>query len=93
MSFVENVVFVHGWGLNKAVWGDYIVAFKSRFPNLNVHNIDIPGYGDQAHVDSTESLEELARACLKQAPKNAVWVGWSLGGMITMQAALLGLGK
>ena len=91
MLLIENVVFVHGWGLNKAVWGDYIEAFMSRFPNLNVHNIDIPGYGDQAHVDSTANLEELARACLEQAPKNAVWIGWSLGGMITMQAALLGV--
>lgn len=89
MSRINNVVFIHGWGLNKAVWNNYLHAFSERFPALNVFNLDIPGYGDLASSDSDADLVGLAKSCLEQAPAQAVWVGWSLGGMIAMQAALL----
>ena len=86
---VSDVVFIHGWGLNKAVWGEYHQAFSERFPQLRVHNLDIPGYGDLVEQSSSADLIDLAKACIDQAPSNAIWVGWSLGGMIAMQAALL----
>ena len=91
MSVINDVVFVHGWGLNKAVFSDYIQSFKQRFPSIAVHTLDVLGYGDLAHENSTADLEALAKSCLDQAPKHAVWVGWSLGGMIAMQAALFDL--
>jgi len=89
MMNVGDVVFIHGWGLNKAVWQGYLTVFAKRFPELNVHNLDIPGYGDLAHTSSHADIVELAKNCLDQAPEQAMWVGWSLGGMITLQAAIL----
>lgn len=91
MACINDIVLVHGWGLNKAVWSDYIEALNMRFNGVRVHAVDIPGYGDLALEPGTGNLRELADACLEQAPPNALWIGWSLGGMIAMQAALLDL--
>ena len=34
------------------------------------------------------SLEEMAERVLKQAPEKAIWLGWSLGGLVASQVAL-----
>ena len=86
---IENVALIHGWGLNKAIWLEYVAALQQRLPAIKFHLIDIPGYGDLTDIDSPVCIKELAKACLNQAPEQALWVGWSLGGMIAMQAALL----
>jgi len=88
---INDVVLLHGWGLNKAVWNSYMSALEERFPQLRFHLLDIPGYGELAEQKGSANLKELAQLCLRQAPKKAIWVGWSLGGMIAMQAALLDL--
>ena len=33
------------------------------------------------------SLEEMAERVLKQAPEKAIWLGWSLGGLVASQVA------
>jgi len=58
-------------------------------PDCRFHLIDVPGYGELAHQDSPSNIKELADECLLQAPDQALWVGWSLGGMIALQAAML----
>ena len=88
---IENVALVHGWGLNKAIWLKYVAVLQEHLPTLKFHLIDIPGYGELAHIDSPACIKELARGCLEQAPEQAMWVGWSLGGMIALQAALFDL--
>ena len=86
---INDIVLAHGWGLNKSVFSQYAKALEGRFPEINVHSLDIPGYGALAGQDSSSDIKELASQCLQQAPEKALWVGWSLGGMIAMQAALL----
>ncbi len=88
---INDIALVHGWGLNKAIWHKYAEALQKKMPALTFHLIDIPGYGELADQDSPSCIKELAKACLAQAPEQALWVGWSLGGMIAMQAALLDL--
>lgn len=85
----RDVVFLHGWGLNSGVWRSYITLLREEFPEMNVHLIDLPGYGTQAYHDCSGGLHDMAESCLARAPDGAVWVGWSLGGMVAMQAALL----
>ena len=90
---INDVVLVHGWGLNKAIWNDYVGFLQCRFPSIRFHLIDILGYGELSGKDSSANLKELAEKCLVQAPEQALWVGWSLGGMIALQAALVDLEK
>ena len=89
MAKIQNVVLLHGWGLNSAVWNDYVQHLRFARPDLVVQQLDLPGYGRNVEQPSTADLIELAEACLGMAPDRAIWVGWSLGGLVAMQAALL----
>ena len=80
-----NLVLLHGWGMNAAVWGDVASALEQQF---RLHLMELPGHGHSAY-DGGESLVEWAQACLDTAPDRAIWMGWSLGGQVALQASLL----
>lgn len=84
-----DIVFVHGWGLNSEIWVSYIDAVHEALPNVNIHNLDLPGYGQISDMESSSDLAVLAKSCAERAPDNALWVGWSLGGMVALKAAML----
>ena len=79
-----DLVLVHGWGMNGAVWQQTVDVLKHHF---RVHVVDLPGYGHSAN-NHAASLEAIALALLEQAPKAAIWVGWSLGGLVATHMAL-----
>lgn len=79
----QDVVLVHGWGMNGAVWHQVVEQLRSQF---RVHVVDLPGYGF-SHLQSADSLEQITQQVLEQAPRKAVWVGWSLGGLISSHIA------
>ena len=49
----------------------------------NVHLVLLHGWGLGAL-----SLADMAEAVLQQAPDKAIWLGWSLGGLVASQIAL-----
>ncbi len=77
-------VLVHGWGLNAAVWTPALPALASLG---SLHRLDLPGHG-HSPWDGRRRLQEWAEAALAAAPEGAVWVGWSLGGLVALEAAL-----
>ncbi|MCE7612625.1 pimeloyl-ACP methyl ester esterase BioH [Vibrio fluvialis] len=79
-----DLVLVHGWGMNGAVWQQTAEVLAAHF---RVHVVDLPGYGHSAdqHADS---LEAIAQRLTERAPKQAIWVGWSLGGLVATHMAL-----
>lgn len=81
----RDLVLLHGWGLNSAAWQGVLPLLT---PYFTVHLVDLPGFGDSP-VLPEHNLTSLAQAVLEKAPKEAVWVGWSLGGLVATQAALL----
>ncbi len=71
------LVFIHGWGQSKQIWHQQ----QAQFPNAIFLNL--PGHGGEP--DSADWLKTLAN----QLPsKPCILVGWSLGGMLSMQLAL-----
>ncbi|MET0072070.1 MAG: pimeloyl-ACP methyl ester esterase BioH [Candidatus Thiodiazotropha sp.] len=80
-----KLVMLHGWGMNSSVWAEFAEALAEGF---QVTRIDLPGHGHSAFADQLE-LRAWATACLDVAPERAVWVGWSLGSMVSLQSALL----
>lgn len=80
----QDLVLVHGWGMNGAVWQQTAAVLSAHF---RVHVVDLPGYGHSADLHAA-SLEEIAQALLVDAPRNAIWVGWSLGGLVATHIAL-----
>ena len=83
-----DIVLLHGWGLNKGVWANLIEVAEEYAPDLTFHALDLPGYGDSTHIEGVNSLATMAEFVRKQAPSDAIWLGWSLGGMVALQEAM-----
>ncbi|WP_043991616.1 pimeloyl-ACP methyl ester esterase BioH [Vibrio sp. AND4] len=79
-----DLVLLHGWGMNGAVWQQTVESLQ---PYFRVHVVDLPGYGHSADVHA-DDLTNIADLVLQGAPEKAIWLGWSLGGLIATQIAL-----
>jgi pimeloyl-[acyl-carrier protein] methyl ester esterase len=80
-----DLVLLHGWGMHSAIWSGLIPLLSDQF---TLHLVDLPGHGD-SEFENQDTLTDWAEAVLSVAPQNASWIGWSLGGLVAMQAALL----
>ena len=80
-----HLVLLHGWGLNAQVWDCIVPELSSQF---TLHLVDLPGYGRSTGF-SAMSLNEMAEIVLANAPERAIWLGWSLGGLVASQVALM----
>ncbi|WED21940.1 pimeloyl-ACP methyl ester esterase BioH [Vibrio sp. JC009] len=80
----EDVVLIHGWGMNGAVWQQTADILSQHY---RVHIVDLPGYGHSAETGA-QDLDEIASLVLDSAPDKAIWIGWSLGGLVATHVAL-----
>ncbi|MBK1719732.1 pimeloyl-ACP methyl ester esterase BioH [Thiocystis violacea] len=76
---------LHGWGMNAAVWNQ---DPRHGWNGLNQHRIELPGHGESPFHAHLDDLWRWADVCLEAAPPRAIWLGWSLGGLVAMAAAL-----
>lgn len=79
-----DLVLIHGWGLHGGIWDDLVPWLE---PSFRVTRVDLPGHGHSAW-SGEETLAQMADAVLAVSPPDAGWVGWSLGGLVAMAAAL-----
>lgn len=80
-----TLVLLHGWAVHSEIWHSITAELAKRFQLLP---IDLPGYGTRCVEDGDLDLYQLTRGVLDQAPTDAHWLGWSMGAMIAMQAAI-----
>lgn len=80
-----HLVLLHGWGLNAQVWDCITPQLASHF---TLHTVDLPGYGRSGGFGAM-SLEAMAQRVLEQAPPQAVWLGWSTGGLVASEVAIM----
>ncbi|MEJ2393864.1 MAG: pimeloyl-ACP methyl ester esterase BioH [Candidatus Thiodiazotropha sp.] len=80
-----DLVMLHGWGMNSSVWADFAHELASDY---RVTLIDLPGHG-HSPFRGQQALAGWAADCLAVAPPKAIWLGWSLGSMVALQAAHL----
>lgn len=91
MSSIQNsaeLVLLHGWGTHAGVWAQVENELKNKH-NLESMALDFPGYGAQVSRSFSSDIDVLARDALERAPENAVWGGWSMGGMVALRAATI----
>ena len=85
----EVIVLLHGWGFSAAVWDELAARLA---PQFRVLRPDLPGHGRSAPVGQGYSLDALVDALMDEIGERvtgpALWVGWSLGALPAMQAAL-----
>lgn len=80
------LVFIHGWGVNSAVWQQIIPNLAESY---QVITIDLPGFGNNQHIELTDySIANIAVLIIEAIDQPAVYVGWSLGGLIASEIAL-----
>lgn len=79
-----DLALIHGWGLGSAAWAPIV---DSLAQSCRVHVIDLPGYGGQP-ADNAD-FTATAQALLDSLPDGVTLCGWSLGGLLALQAALL----
>ena len=80
----KELILVHGWGMHSGVWDAIMPGLLQQF---QVTVVDLPGLGRSPIPGGEYDLDYLTHHVLQIAPRNAVWVGWSLGGMVAMNAA------
>jgi pimeloyl-[acyl-carrier protein] methyl ester esterase len=80
-----DIVLLHGWGLHNGIWEDVAAALATRY---RVTRIDLPGHGRSAAIELADDLAAVAEQLAAVAPAPAIWIGWSLGGLIALQLAM-----
>ncbi|MEJ2347033.1 MAG: pimeloyl-ACP methyl ester esterase BioH [Gammaproteobacteria bacterium] len=78
-----DLVLVHGWGLHSGVWAGVRAALALGF---RVTLVDLPGHGASG-LEGPFTLSAVAAQLLAAAPPQALWVGWSLGGLLSLYIA------
>lgn len=81
-----DLVLLHGWGMNAAVWSGVRDRLTRRH---RVTVIELPGHGASSYQAQCGELDDWTEACLRAAPPRADWIGWSLGGQLALRGALL----
>ena len=81
----DELLLIHGWGMNAAVWLPLARELEKEY---RVTLVELPGHG-KSPWDAATGLESWAEQVLDVAPARAIWLGWSLGGLVMQQAAQL----
>jgi pimeloyl-[acyl-carrier protein] methyl ester esterase len=84
-----DLVLIHGWGLHSGIWDGFAPLLETSY---RVTRADLPGHGRSDWRGET-SLDEWVAAVLAAVPIPAAWLGWSLGGLLAMRAALVAPGQ
>ena len=78
------LVLLHGWASNRTVFNALAEHLSARF---SVHLVDLPGHGRSHRLRTPPSATAMAERVLDAVPAEAIWLGWSLGGLVALAAA------
>lgn len=79
-----DLLLLHGWGMNATVW---LPLAKELEKDYRVTLVELPGHGESPWQAAADGLRGWAEQVLAIAPPDAIWLGWSLGGLVMQQAA------
>jgi pimeloyl-[acyl-carrier protein] methyl ester esterase len=76
---MSRLVLLAGWGCDARIWQPLAGLWPDE---IDVNSPDWPGYARRPALDDPTDLGNLARAMADDLPEDAIWVGWSLGGLL-----------
>jgi len=79
-----DLVLLHGWGMNAAVWDELATGLAQHF---RLHCVDLPGHG-ASPACAPCTLDALADLLAAALPRRVTVCGWSFGGQVTLNWAL-----
>jgi pimeloyl-[acyl-carrier protein] methyl ester esterase len=78
-----DLILIHGWAMHGGIFAPLTRRLAERY---RVHLVDLPGHGLSAQRDAAFAARECALQLADALPR-ALWVGWSLGGLVALHAA------
>jgi pimeloyl-[acyl-carrier protein] methyl ester esterase len=78
------LVMLHGWAMHGGIFKPLVDALREH---CTMYLVDLPGHGFSRGCGLPLEPQACARAIADATP-SAIWLGWSLGGLIALQAAL-----
>jgi pimeloyl-[acyl-carrier protein] methyl ester esterase len=84
------LVLLHGWGLNSAVWQPFISSLPEELTNkFHIITVDLPGFGlNNDKKIHPYSLKNIVTQLSNTINQPAIYLGWSLGGLVATEMAL-----
>lgn len=78
------LVLIHGWAMHGGVFAPLVDLLRDR---CTMHVVDLPGHGHSRECELALEPRVCADAIAAATPP-ALWLGWSLGGLIALTAVL-----
>lgn len=78
------LVLIHGWAMHGGVFAPLVEALAEH---CTMYVVDLPGHGHSRGCGLPLEPHACAQAIAALTPP-AVWLGWSLGGLVALTAAL-----
>lgn len=75
---------LHGWAMHSGLFRDLADAL----PGVDWRGIDLPGHGRNRENAWPDDPDSLIGGLIEELPEGSWLLGWSLGGLLAMQAAL-----
>lgn len=66
------------------VWGGFAERLSRQW---RVTVVNLPGHGGAAPLSGPFAADAVADVLIREAPQGAVWLGWSLGALLALEAA------
>lgn len=80
------LVLIHGWAMHGGVFHALVDRLRDRH---TLYLVDLPGHGLSRDDATPLAFDAVCDAIQAQVPV-APWIGWSLGGMFALHAAVRG---
>jgi len=80
----QPLVLLHGWAMHGGVFAPLVEALASQ---CTLYVVDLPGHGHSRACGLPLEPRAIASAIAAVTPP-APWLGWSLGGLVALTAAL-----
>ncbi len=78
------LVLIHGWAMHAGIWQGWLPYLQA----YDLWLVDLPGHGHHHAQPLPENPARVAKTLLQQVPAQARWLGWSMGGLVALEAAL-----
>lgn len=80
----QPLVLLHGWAMHAGIFATLVDALADDF---ELHLLDLPGHGRSVDAGVPLRLDAAVDAVVEKVPARALWLGWSLGGLVALRAA------
>lgn len=84
MSQAPQIGLIHGWAMHGGLFAD----LRAAWPQAAWRRLDLPGHGRRRDVPWPDDPGWLSAEIAASVPAGNWLAGWSLGGLVAMQAVL-----